>query len=200
MNLSIIQIRSAACILVLLTHVSAVFYINDSSEFQNSLITYINQFSRFGTPLFCVITGFLFAKYFFDNLNTKYFYSSRFKKILVPYMLWSIMYLFIVYFFSKTLFIKFTYEPLTSFLSGKIFYHLYFMSTILQFCLIFPLICLLRKVHIILITTIALLINTFSLIYLYKSDLYFISERAFVLNWIFYFCFGILFFKYKNLK
>ncbi|EHU1293694.1 TPA: acyltransferase [Acinetobacter baumannii] len=200
MNLSIIQIRSTACILVLLTHVSAVFYITESNEFQNSLLAYINQFSRFGTPLFCVITGFLFARYFYETLNTKYFYNSRIKKILIPYILWSALYLFVVYFFSKSLFLNFSNDPLINFLSGKIFYHLYFMSTIIQFCLIFPLICLLKKVHVTITTSIALLINTFSLIYLYKSDFYFISDRAFVLNWIFYFFFGILFFKYKNLK
>ncbi|WP_174498327.1 acyltransferase family protein, partial [Acinetobacter baumannii] len=148
MNLSIIQIRSTACILVLLTHVSAVFYITESNEFQNSLLAYINQFSRFGTPLFCVITGFLFARYFYETLNTKYFYNSRIKKILIPYILWSALYLFVVYFFSKSLFLNFSNDPLINFLSGKIFYHLYFMSTIIQFCLIFPLICLLKKVHV----------------------------------------------------
>ncbi|MFG4604061.1 acyltransferase family protein, partial [Acinetobacter baumannii] len=126
MNLSIIQIRSTACILVLLTHVSAVFYITESNEFQNSLLAYINQFSRFGTPLFCVITGFLFARYFYETLNTKYFYNSRIKKILIPYILWSALYLFVVYFFSKSLFLNFSNDPLINFLSGKIFYHLYF--------------------------------------------------------------------------
>ncbi|WP_227504371.1 acyltransferase [Acinetobacter baumannii] len=141
------QIRSTACILVLLTHISAAFYVNNSIGFQTPLITFINQFSRFGTPLFCVITGFLFAKYFFNGINIRYFYQSRISKILIPYLVWSLIYTIIVFFFSKKLFFIFIQEPIISLLSGKAFYHLYFMSTILQFCLIFPLLRLLRNIN-----------------------------------------------------
>ncbi|EMC7765775.1 acyltransferase [Acinetobacter baumannii] len=200
MNLSIMQIRSTACILVLLTHVSAAFNVNNSIGFQTSLIAFINQFSRFGTPLFCVITGFLFAKYFYSSINIKYFYQSRISKILIPYLVWSLIYSIIIFFFSKKLFSTFIQEPIISLLSGKAFYHLYFMSTILQFCLIFPLLRLLRNVNVFTLTVSALIINILSIVFLYKSDIYFISDRAFVGNWLFYFVFGIVFFRYKNFK
>ncbi|HFG6858133.1 TPA: acyltransferase [Acinetobacter baumannii] len=194
------QIRSVACILVLLTHVSAVFFIKNSNEFQNIFLTFVNQFSRFGTPLFCVITGFLFANYFFKEINVKSFYESRISKILIPYLVWSLIYIIIVFFFSKKLFFIFIQEPIISLLSGKAFYHLYFMSTILQFCLIFPLLRLLRNINAFILLISALILNIISLVFLYKSDIYFISDRAFVGNWFFYFIFGIIFFKFRDFK
>lgn len=200
MNYQIASIRSIACLFVLITHISAVFYIATSSDFQNSFIAYLNQFSRFGTPLFCVITGFLFAKYFYNNLNIKAFYKSRIQKIFIPYLLWSVVYVIIMYIFSPKLFLNFTTQPIFNFLTGKTFYHLYFISVILQFCLIFPLLCYFKKVNIGIILFISFLINLASLYFLHTSEIYFLSDRAFLGNWIFYFIFGIFFYNLKDLK
>ena len=201
MNYQIASIRSIACLLVLITHVSAIFYIDASAEFQSLFLAYLNQVSRFGTPIFCVITGFLFAKYFFTGLDIKAFYKSRVQKIFTPYLLWSILYISMMYRFFPDLFINFIHKPLLNFLSGKVFYHLYFISVIFQFCFIFPILCYLNKVNILLILALSLIINIICL-YIFSNypDLSILSDRAFLGNWIFYFIFGIFFYKIREIK
>lgn len=105
-----------------------------------------------------------------------------------------------MYFFSPKLFQTFINEPIFNFLTGKTFYHLYFISVILQFCLIFPLLCQLNKINIFVLTAISLLISLISLNHLYGSNIYFFSDRSFLGNWIFYFFFGILFYKFKSIE
>ena len=195
MNYSIASIRSISCLLVLITHISAVFYI-DAFEFWHVSLGYLNQLSRFGTPMFCVITGFLFAKYFYGHLNHQAFYRSRIEKICIPYLVWSMVYIVIMYFIYPNLFNRFIQFPISNLLTGKVFYHLYFISVICQFCLMFPILCLFKKINIIILLCFALCINFISLQLLHHDLKWsFLADRAFLGNWIFYFIFGIFFYQ-----
>lgn len=195
MNQQITYIRSLACIMVVLVHSTALFYIDSISEFDNIIAEYINQLSRIGTPLFCVITGFLFSKYYFNGLDLKRFIKSRFDKIIIPYFFWSFFYVILTYFFAKNIFPE---NLIYSFIFGETFYHLYFISVIIQFCFVFPILCTLSKKNDFLILILFLVFNLFSLNFILENDYYLFSTRSFLGNWIFYFFFGIFFLKYFN--
>lgn len=190
-------IRAIACILVLLVHVSATFYYQQGKEF-NDITYFINQISRFGTPMFALISGFLlFYQVRHKGFKLNRFVSSRFTKIGLPFLFWSIVYLLFMYFELEA-------NPFESgfklffidFIFGNAFYHLYFMSIVFQFYLLFPILQLFRSK---LIWPALLGISVF--INLYFLKVYnpgqfngllgeMLSQRAFLPNWIFFFIFG----------
>lgn len=181
------SIRAIACLAVVLVHVTALYYTKNG--FSEVVIEYLNQISRFGTPIFCIITGYLFSNYFFGDFEIKKFFKSRIKKILIPYLCWSLIYLLIVFLFSKTINIENIFYKI---IFGDSFYHLYFMSTILQFCILFP---ILRKFKSDSPRSLVFifLINIFFLFFLKGSDLQILSKPSFLGFWIFYFYFGLYF-------
>lgn len=189
LNYQVNSIRAIACIAVVIVHVTAIYYI-DNSYFYVNIIEYINKIARFGTPLFCIITGFLFSKYFFNQLDIKKFFKSRSEKILIPYILWSVFYTVLTYFFAKH---HFSTDFIYNFIFGKSFYHLYFISIIIQFCLLFPFLKLIRLKNDFLMLFLIFLLNFFYILVFKSSEIPLLSERASLGFWIFYFFFGIYF-------
>lgn len=183
------SIRAIACLAVVIVHITAVFYF-ENKYFSKDIFEYINQIARFGTPIFCIITGFLFSNYFFNNFNINNFFKSRFEKILIPYLLWSLFYLALVYFFLRQ---NFPENILYSIILGKSFYHLYFISIILQFCILFPILRKIKFKNDIITVFTFFIINLLCLIFFKESDFFILSESSFLGFWIFYFYFGLYF-------
>jgi probable poly-beta-1,6-N-acetyl-D-glucosamine export protein len=133
-------LRAFACLCVLLVHVSASYFHQNGQQFTD--VTYfINQISRFGTPLFAVISGFLLVyQTRFRAFDLTKFITSRFTKIGLPFLFWSIFYLAFNYILLGTNPFESGYKMfLLNFAYGGSHYHLYFMSVVFQFYLIFPL-------------------------------------------------------------
>lgn len=205
MNYQISSIRAIACILVVIVHVSVLF-INQNGYFESTIIKYFNQIARLGTPIFCIITGFLFSKYYFNQIDIKKFYKSRIKKILIPYLIWTFIFTAITLCMWPDFQKKFTenlINPLiiTSYnlILGSSFYHLYFISIIIQFCIIFPLICKI-KISIEKLLLISFLISILSIKFLSDKNIFLLSDKSILIYWIFYFIFGIYFYKLKDIK
>lgn len=95
---------------------------------------FLNQISRFAVPLFFMISGFVLELNY--HLHESYFtyLKKRFSRIFVPYLFWSIIYYFFVYYKNR--------NPnfLSSLLRGDASYQLYFIPALLIFYLLFPLI------------------------------------------------------------
>lgn len=183
------SIRAIACIAVVIVHVTAIYYI-DNRYFNIDFIEYANQIARFGTPLFCIITGYLFSNYFFTELDIKKFFKSRGEKLLIPYILWSIFYTAVTFIFAKHLF---TTNFIYNFIFGKSFYHLYFIPIIIQFCLIFPALKMLRIKNDMLMLFLVFLFNIVYMLVFSSSGTPFLSESSALGFWIFYFYFGLYF-------
>ena len=122
-----------------------------SDSFMYYVYNFFNVFGKLGTPTFIFLSSFvLFYTYYNKPLNSqllKRFYGNRLTYILVPYLVFSIIYyvlkMFIAYGFSNL------GEQFMEFLHllsiGKAHTHLYFVYISVQFYLLFPLFLLLFK-------------------------------------------------------
>lgn len=136
-------IRAIAAMGILIIHGSAGF-VTRSVAGSNAMFLgiFVNQFFRFGSPIFMMVSGLvIFYNYrSIEEFDIKRFYKKKIKFILVPYILWSIIY------FTYTSYTNSI--PLTGarimelgrgILFGETFSHLYFIFLIFQFYIILPL-------------------------------------------------------------
>lgn len=187
-------LRAFACLAVVAVHVSATNAGMNNDTF-DGFSYFLNQIGRFGTPIFAVISGFLL---FFQVRNKGFqmgkYLKSRFAKVIIPFILWSVAYRYMLYIYNGQG-IGNPLEEISGFLQGKAFYHLYFISIVVQFYLVFPLLQKLFRTQ----TTILIFLFVSFLI---SYNLYglqppfdgpvgeFIASKAFMPIWIFYFAFG----------
>ncbi|MGD6776436.1 acyltransferase [Sutcliffiella horikoshii] len=189
-------IRAIGCLLVLLVHVSATYYYMQDGY--NDLTFFFNQIGRFGTPLFAVISGFLlFYQVRKKGFDFKRFLTSRTVKIGAPFVFWSFFYLLLMFIFEGKNPLNDGKKMFTvNFLLGNSYVHLYFMSIVFQFYLLFPLLQFFRsKKSWSVLLIIALGLNLYA-VQFYSSPVemdtlgYIIDQRAFLMNWIFFFVLG----------
>lgn len=86
------NIRVIACVLVIISHVVGQFYVSppfsaESADFQNSSVYTV--LVRMAIPLFLMISGALLLP---ALGSTGTFLKKRFARILVPFLLWSVLY------------------------------------------------------------------------------------------------------------
>lgn len=198
-------IRAIACMMVVLVHVSGNSY--EGPYFADNWSLYINQFCRLGTPVFAVVSGFLL----FHSVNGKTFQFSRFlrsrtTKIVIPFVIWSFVYLGVRAYFGEDVFPN-VRQLLKYFLLGTAQYHLYFIVTVIQFYLLFPLLQLIKNRRIMLgVLIVSLLINYW---WFQKGDISVFSDPvntilnhpSFIFYWIAYFMMGaVLQLYYSEIK
>lgn len=182
-----------------MVHVTARHY-HLHDQYFNWFTLFLNQISRFGTPLFAVISGFLlYNSLLRGSFSTGRFIKSRLYKIVIPFLIWSFVYFWVRnYPFPWLENGKPVSEFITRFLLGDAFYHLYFIIVVLQFYLLFLLLRFAKtKEWLITLTVLSFFIN-----YFYIGNRFevsngflnaFFNHRAFIFNWIFFFFLGGLF-------
>lgn len=136
-------IRAIAALGILIIHATGSFAVY--SEY-NSKAMYLgifaNQFFRFGSPIFMMISGLvLFYNYrSMDEFNAKAFYKKKALYILIPYIIWSIIYFgYRMYYANMHFEFSHIVLLLKDILLGSSYSHLYFIVLIFQFYLILPL-------------------------------------------------------------
>jgi len=193
-------IRAIACLCIVMVHVTAGFYYENDRTF-SWLTQFFNQISRYGTPAFAIISGFLlYNQAIKRGFRFRKFLQSRFTKIIIPFLIWSFIYLLLKWRYNQ-----FEFPAINSsqeikdflyvFFTGKSNYHLYFIVIVVQFYLLFPLLQFIKsKQTLILLTLISFFINYFFVEY--KIDIgtglfnQFINDRVFIFHWIYYFLLG----------
>lgn len=187
-------LRALACLMVVGVHVSATnAAMNDDSY--NTFTYFLNQIGRFGTPIFALISGFLlFLPLTRKKFKLGYFLKSRISKILIPFLLWSIVYRYVRFIYEKWQFGDPMQEAITI-ISGNAFYHLYFVAIVVQFYIVFPLLQKLFKTQ-----SLILVFAFISFIISYKLYGFhpniegplgdYLGGKSFMPIWIFYFAFG----------
>lgn len=214
-------IRILSIFAVLMIHVSAPYETILSQNHQN--IHYIkdlplilsivfSQFARFSVPVFFILSGFgLAQKYEKENFelnkyNLKNFYIRRMKRILIPYLFWTILAFFFFYIFEflneweKGISIGIDYLTHFFFIRGAD-YHFYFLIIMFQLYFFFPFLFYLIYNYRNLSKFVLFLLFIIHLFY--SSPSYMILKRIgierkifptiFFIYWIFYFYFGIYF-------
>ncbi|MGM7703027.1 acyltransferase [Pseudalkalibacillus sp. Hm43] len=179
-------LRAFACLGVILVHVSA--------SYDTWFIYMFNQLGRFGTPTFALISGFLlFHQVKYKGFDSQKFIKSRFTKIVVPFIVWSIFYFLLGLILWKSF--PDLEVLIKRFLFGDSFYHLYFMVIVIQFYLFFPLMQLIRTKKAWMIALLVSFIVTFFCLYHKQIPIdgpvgTFVNDPIFLFKWIFYFIFG----------
>lgn len=96
----------------------------------------LNQLSRFAVPLFFLISGFVLELNYKTNLSYINFFKRRTKRVIVPYLFWSVFYFTIIG--GQNFQSLFSQQFFDSLLLGKASYQLYFIPTLIIFYLAFP--------------------------------------------------------------
>lgn len=137
-------LRTIACFLVIVIHVSADFVV-DNIEQYNLQFTAGNLFdslSRISVPLFVMLSGAFILQNNFNN-NYGLFYKKSFNKILIPTFIWGIFYtIFNAIYLPKLSLLQhfdFKYFSLVeAWLSGVPHYHLWYIFSTIGLYIITP--------------------------------------------------------------
>ncbi|KKM12393.1 hypothetical protein SY88_04435 [Clostridiales bacterium PH28_bin88] len=140
---SIESLRGVAIIAVVVIHVSSIVTSLTPTARSWEMYVAVNRLSSFAVPLFIFLSALTATHIFYrrPGRSWRVFYARRWQQVGVPYLIWSIFYLF--YRFGSlgenhTIF----YQPFEwsgwTFL-GKSYYHMYFFPIVIQLYLLFPL-------------------------------------------------------------
>ncbi|GEM_PF-1934226 len=136
-------LRAAACLLVVVIHTTSRYLVEPGREAYRLLFSGLNTFAGSAVAVFIFISGVaLTLRYHQQILEWGPFVKRRLRRILWPFILWSLFYLVVI---NRGLWI--TYGPLSlagTFL-GFSMYHLYYIVIILQLYLIYPLLLRLHQ-------------------------------------------------------
>lgn len=92
-NIALDWMRFAACILVILQHVTEYYYVSPdftpNCSDNTVLVGIFNSISRVSVPLFTMISGYLLLPM---KQDTHQFFKRRFTRILYPFIVWSLVY------------------------------------------------------------------------------------------------------------
>ncbi|WP_168121351.1 FAD-dependent oxidoreductase [Paenibacillus sp. HB172176] len=144
-------VRALAILAVISVHATASATIDMKDSAYYFFYNFINIFMRIGTPTFIMLSSFvLFYSYYNRPLDRKLvtgFYKKRLLYIIIPYVLFSI-----IYFVRVRLAVHlpvFSMDSLHDFLDdlwqGKAYSHLYFIFISIQFYLMFPILLAITK-------------------------------------------------------
>ncbi|CAG7652305.1 acyltransferase [Paenibacillus allorhizosphaerae] len=132
-------LRAFAFLAVVLQHSIAHYAYLPETELADGVSLVIMLIaSKFAVPLFIFITGLVLFYNYDGPFSYAGFLKKRFYDIVVPYLLWSVVYgLPLVV--QKNGGLAAVIDMLRMFLTGKASYHLWYIVMILQFYLLFPL-------------------------------------------------------------
>ena len=194
-------IRAISALSIVLIHITGVYTYTSRGAY------YINQLARFAVPVFILISGLLLplsGRDFTGITGYLKFLSKRLKKLLMPYFIWSIIYILInirndlAPVFSNP--IDFLLGTGRKLLYGTGHIHLYFIIIILQLYFLFPILNYMMKRW-----SRAVLTFSFILTLVYQTGIYLhlmkiitfpvilLPNYIFFPTWIFYFVFGMYF-------
>lgn len=133
-------LRAFAILFVLAIHVIYLLSYRESAKFDALLIVNLclDVFSSvIAVPLFIFISGFVLCRAYYDNFNISGFYKKRFKSIIPPYLIFSVLYIV----FDNYLFGPVTFkDAFLRILTASGYPHLWFFAMIIQLYILYPLI------------------------------------------------------------
>ena len=184
-------LRAFAIIAVVIIHVTSYFSEIHTFSGLPTIIASIDIFSQFAVPMFILISGLVLSLRYDGEYSIKTFYKKRINRILIPYLIWSIIYILLNFIGNKNISAS---GLIFQLFTGTAFYHLWFFFLIFQLYLLFP---FYRKflrgksfIVIIIIFLLQIAFNHFKIGLIQNQHLSLIVKRLF-LSHIFYFSLGI---------
>lgn len=142
-HLSLDFLRGLACLAVVAGHVTSTFIYNETSFtlWGMNLAFVLNQAARFSVPLFLFLSGLSLG---LGRQPQAYgdFLKTRCRRLLLPYVLWVLVYEFYNASFDLGAWVDRLADPkvfLLNLLTGHASPHLYFIPLLFQFYLLYPL-------------------------------------------------------------
>lgn len=134
-------LRSIAFFAVVIQHILGMYLRGSSASLFNNIIIGITfGFVKFAVPVFIFLTGVVLFYHYYAHLNYFSFIKKRFISIVLPYIAWSVLYVFEGsknFSFWKVSWMNMFVENL---FLGSASYHLWYIIMILQAFLLLPLI------------------------------------------------------------
>ncbi|MGG1661065.1 acyltransferase [Brevibacillus sp. NRS-1366] len=131
-------VRSFAFLAVVYQHVIGVYMRKPGVDEQTAIVYgMLFHLLKFAVPAFIFITGLVLFYNYYEKVNYATFIRKRVTEILIPYTLWSAVYLSLS---SKSLGSdgQMIWHILKKLLTGSSSYHLWFVVMIFQFYLLYP--------------------------------------------------------------
>lgn len=139
-------VRIISCIRVIMSHIAAFYLIFEKPGFNFTVGNFFHSISVGGIIPFIMISG----AFMLDNQNNKdykNFYQKTFKKIVVPTLIWSFVYVFynllkilLMHVIGKNVSMKDYLHPFILLLKGKPYYHMWYLYMIIGMYMITPII------------------------------------------------------------
>ncbi|MEW9698434.1 acyltransferase [Paenibacillus sp. SI8] len=136
-------VRAIAILAVLLIHGTSTATLLTVGSASQAIFFTLNRACLFTVPVFIWISGVVLFYNYYDHWEPRtsfVFWAKRLRRILIPYLLWSVFY----YFYNQLMFHgRIDLDAFYLFkllLSGNASYHLYYMVIIVQFYLLFPIV------------------------------------------------------------
>jgi peptidoglycan/LPS O-acetylase OafA/YrhL len=135
-------VRAIAIIAVVLIHVTATpSYVVPWGSLSAPFYLLANGLSMFAVPLFLMLSGLVLSYRYHDDWSMGQafaFYKKRIKFIVIPYLVWSLIY-YLYNRFASGMAFGFDLGAFAELLIwGDANYHLYFMAIIIQLYVVFP--------------------------------------------------------------
>lgn len=131
-------LRGMAFAAVVLQHSIAHFSVVPELKMEDGArLTLLLLAAKFAVPAFIFITGLVLFYNYEGKINYVSFVRKRFKDIIVPYLLWSVIYSFMVGIYNHPLWESIT-TMIRFWLTGKSSYHLWYIVMIIPMYLLFP--------------------------------------------------------------
>lgn len=190
------MLRALAALAVMAIHITAGYAL------LNPVAFILNQASRNAVPLFVIISGFLLAYGEQRHpLTVNNFYRRRFGRVLIPYIVWTIIYALLIELYQHNsggnllLWLSGLGNHL---LHGTAFFHLYFLIIVFQLYLLYPLLSHWLKHYPFKLLLCSLMVSCVAIILIYASDTGGITlpslqwyYSALFPEWLFYFVIGM---------
>ena len=145
-------LRVIACVMVISIHVSA-FYVTkyvETPNFKFTIGNFYDSFTRLAVPIFVLLSG-RFALSDERNIHVKYYYKKFFNRIIIPTIIWRLLYFLYSYVLEFMYYILYgelkhsIFSPIKSWIIGAPYYHLWYLYMSIGLYLSVPYLLKLKK-------------------------------------------------------
>ena len=146
-------LRVIAAVMVISLHIGSIYGSHLGVKYPSFYFTvgnFYHSVTRVAVPIFIILSG-AFLLDDIKNINYRYYYKKTFKKIVIPTLIFSFLYVLYAICFGVLLnYIKgvpFEFsQPFLDWIKGNPYYHMWYMYMIIGFYAVVPMLINIRKI------------------------------------------------------